>query len=1112
MRQFTLLVILLLTGLFQVAFAQNRSISGRVLDRSTNQGLPGVTVLVKGTTIGTATNNDGGFVLSVPESATTLTFSFIGYTAIDQAIGNGSNINVSLAPDSKQIGEVVVTGALGIQRQSREIGYATATIDDKQLTQARVANVTNGLAGKVSGLQISTLSNGVNPNVRVTLRGQRSITGDNQALIVVDGVLSNSDVLSAINPDDIDDITVLKGANAAALYGSQATNGALIITTKKGNSTGKPTVTFSHTSQFESVSFFPKLQTGFGLGSTDWRESQDLPLFPDNQGTIDDNTPDYYTPDYTAQYQAYENQQFGPAFDGSVRALGLVTENGNIQTMPYVARPNERQNFFNTGYQQQNNASFSGGDEKSKIYLSFQNLKNNGIIPKDQLDRNTFRLNASREFGRLSFGFNASYSSKKIDQTSNIDRDHSPYWQIINTGVQVPLTQYKDWQNNEFANPNGYYNEYYQNPYFVIDNNRTKIRENYLFGDVNASYKLADWITAQYRVGATIINQFAQTTQDRFSYSTYVQAVHPRSASTSAGFVSDLNSNYSRLNSDALLNINKTFGALTTKLILGNNTQVGNASYSAVNSNGLAIPFVSGGVPNLLNRVGNLFASDAQYNYHQTSLFADLTLGYKEFIFLHGSGRNDWTSTLNQKNRSFFYPSGDISIVVSEAIPALKDAAYLDYFKLRGGIARVGQVNLGGTAPGVAQTFGAYALQPTFGLGSGYPFGASTSFTANDRTVSDQLKPEFNRSLEAGAELSLLKRRIALSGTYYNQKITNLTLTAGTSLASGFSSYLVNAGEIKNEGYELDVNLTPIRLENGFEFRIGANYNHNDTKLVSLLPGVDEVPLTTAFNANLYAIKGQSFPVLKGSTYVHDDAGRVVVTQGQNPFTGEAVYFPTKAADAQILGNTQPKDKYGFNTSISYKGFAIAAQAEYRTNYYIYNTFGENLDFTGAGQRSAQYNRQPFTFPNSSYLSGGAYVANTDGQHQTPGGSEFWANAAYNTTIAENYLTSGKFFKLREVTVSYNVPSSVLSSSKFIKGVGLNVFARNLYTWVPKENIYTDPEYSFTGNQSFNASPTGNLGATLGSNSLNQSNAIGINSINQTPPTRFIGASVSATF
>jgi TonB-dependent SusC/RagA subfamily outer membrane receptor len=480
MRQFTLLVILLITGLFQVAIAQNRSISGRVTDRGNNQGLPGVTVLVKGTTIGTATNNDGTFVLSAPPTATTLTFSFVGYTTVEQPIGNGA-VNVALASDAQQIGEVVVTGALGIQRQEREVGYATATLDTKEVTQARVNNVTNGLAGKVSGLQIQTVSSGINPNVRVTLRGSRSLTGNNEALIVVDGVISTNDVLVSLNPDDIASVSVLKGANAAALYGSQASNGALIITTKRGGNASQ--ITLSQTSQFESISFLPKFQNDFGPGANTYTST--LPVFTAN------NTPDG---GYLTQYQGFENQQYGPRFDGSLRPFGEKLADGSVQMLTYEARPDEKRKFFNNGFQVQNGVTFSGGDEKTKFFASYQNVHNNGIVPKDKYDRNTFRFNASRELGRLTAGFNVSYAQQRVDATSNLDQSTSVYWNIFNTTVMAPITSYKDWQTNPYADPNGYYNAFYQNPYFVIDNNRSKDRRNTLLGNIDLSYRVKDWL------------------------------------------------------------------------------------------------------------------------------------------------------------------------------------------------------------------------------------------------------------------------------------------------------------------------------------------------------------------------------------------------------------------------------------------------------------------------------------------------------------------------------------------------------------------------------------------------------------------------------------------
>ena len=1076
MKKFSILVFLMLTCLLQQAFAQDKTLSGRVTDRANGQGLPGVTVLAKGTTVGTSTNSDGAYSLSVPQSATTLTFSFVGYTTVDQAIGSSAAINAVLATDAKELGEVVVTAALGIQRQQREIGYATANLNTKEITQARVTNVTNGLAGKVSGLQIQTLSAGVNPQVRVTLRGTRSVTGNNEALIVVDGVISTNDVLTALNPDDVASIDVLKGANAAALYGSQASNGALIITTKKGGST--PQVTFSQTSQFESLAFLPQFQNEFGPGANVYNST--LPPFtPDN--SVDTN--------YGTQYQGFENQQYGPRFDGSLRPFGEQLANGDIQMLTYEARPDEKRKFFNNGYQAQNGVTFSGGDEKSKFFASYQNVHNNGIVPKDKYDRNNFRFNASRELGKLTVGFNISYSQQRIDATSNLDRDNSVYWNIFNTTVMAPITQYKNWQTDEYANPNGFYNAYYFNPYFILDNNRTNDRRNTLLGNIDLGYKVNDWLRVQYRLGTTSTDQSSLTTQNKFSYDAYTVAGNTNKSGTgTTGFVQDLSSNLTRINSDLFVSMDKTFGDISVRAIVGNNVQQLDSRYSYAASSALATP----GLFNLQNRVGELTGSDARFQTRQYSFYADLTLGYKDFFFLHGSGRNDNISFLDPGNRSFFYPGVDASLIFSNAIPALKDVSFFDYGKLRGGITKVSQVNLGGvTGFGVAATGGAYATNSVFGLGAGFPFGGLTSFSAGNQLVQPGLQPENTLSTEVGTELSFLKHRVSAAFTYYSQKSTNQTLTGSVSRATGYNTLLLNAGEVRNNGFEADLNLTPIRTDNGLTVTVGANYNYNNNEIVSLLPTVHELPLNgTTGNANLYATEGQAFPTLRGSYYQRTADGLIEMTKITDP-DGNTRYYPIKAPDTKIFGNTLPKYKYGFNASINYKGLTLAGQGEYRTGYVVYNTIGENLDFTGGGQRSVMYGRKDFVYPNSAISNdgGATYVPNTAGL--TPGGSEFWASSAYNTGVAENYVTKGDFFKIRELSLSYAVPSALLTRTGFVKGLSLNVYGRNLYTWVPKENIYTDPEFSF-GNST--------------------SNAVGINNVLNTPPTKFYGASLSATF
>ena len=1076
------MVILFMTCLLQQVVAQDRALSGRITDRTSGQALPGATVLVKGTTIGASTNAEGSFSLSVPATATVLSISSIGYTSVEQPIGNDATFTVALAPDVKQLGEVVVTGALGIQRQQQQVGYATASIDTKELTQARVTNVANGLAGKVSGLQIQTLSNGVNSSPRVTLRGSRSLTGNNEALIVIDGVITTNDILGSLNPDDVASIDVLKGANAAALYGSQASNGALIITTKKGGNTSQ--VTFSHTSQFESISFLPKFQTEFGPGSPDFFTNSGQPAFePDNK--VDS--------DYHHQYQGFENQQYGPRFDGSMRPFGQPLADGSVQMLSYEARPGEKEKFFNAGYQAQNGVTFSGGDGKTKFFTSYQNLQNSGIVPKDKFDRNSFRFNASREIGRLNVGFNLSYSLQKANVTSNLDQQSSVYWNVFNTTVMAPLTSYKDYQNNKFAEPNyGYYNAYYYNPYFVIDANRTTDRRNTLQGNLDLSYKVFDWLRLQYRIGTTNIGQTSLTTQNKFS----LDANSPKQINSYAGYVQDLGSSLTRTNSDLFASMDKTFGDISVQAILGNNVQQLDSRYNYVASTALAVPVVSDEYYNLQNRIGNLDGFNARAQTRLVAYYADLTLGYRDFFYLHGSGRYDNTSILDRGNRSFFYPGVDASFVFTNAVPALKELSFLDYGKIRGGITKVSQVNLGGrTGIGVYDNGGAYSLQSTFSPGRGFPFGATPSFSADGAQVQRGLLPEDTRSIETGIELSFFKRRISGAATYYAQKSTGQTVNTSISGATGYNVYRLNAGEVQNRGIELDLNITPVRIENGLSITIGGNFNYNNNEVISLREGLPQLTLlgsgSPTGNATLVAIPGQPFPVLQGTYYQRTEDGRVKMGTTADPTTGDVRYFPLRATDTKIFGNTQPKYRYGFNTNFTYKGITLAGQAELRTGYVVYHAIGEDLDFTGGGQRSAQYGRKDFVYPNSAISTDGGqtYTANNSGL--TPGGSEFWANTpAWNRGVAENYVTSGTFFKIREVSLSYALPGTMLSRIGLLKGASVNIFGRNIFTWVPKENIYTDPEFS---------------GTSVGSN------AVGINSFLQTPPTKFYGASLNVT-
>jgi len=1011
-------------------------------------------------------------------------------------VSNSTNITVALTTDSKQLGEVVVTGALGIQRQEREVGYATATLDTKEITQARPTNFVSGLAGKVSGLQIQTLNNGVNATPRVTLRGSRSLLGNNEALIVIDGVITTNEVLGTLNPDDIASTTILKGANAAALYGSQASNGALIITTKKG--TNVPQVTFSHTSQFESISFLPKFQNEFGPGSPDWYTNSDNA----KAGIFfkPDNTPDT---EYNYQYQGFENQQYGPRFDGQLRPFGYTLPDGSVQQLTYSARPDERTKFFNTGYQMQNGVSFSGGDEKTKFFASYQNVHNNGIVPKDVFDRNSFRFNASREMGRLTIGFNVSYTTRKSDVTSNLDQSTSVYWNVFNTSVMAPLTQYSDYQNNKYSDSNyGYYNAYYYNPYFIIDYNRLRDKRSTVQGDINATFRVRDWLRLQYRLGTTSTDQQSLTTQNKFS----LAGDSPKQIAAYPGFYRDLSSNLTRINSDLFLAADKTFGNFNVKAIVGNNVQVLDSRYTYIASTALAVPAPTDQI-NLSNRIGNLDGGSARFLTHLYAFYGDVTLGFKELLFVHGSVRNDNTSVLASGNRSFVYPGVDASFIFSNAIPALRDASFLDYGKIRGGYTKVSQINLpSATGTGVLETGGAYSLASTYSNGGGFPFGSVPSFTANGALVQANLKPEDTRSVEAGIELSFLKRRIGMGVTYYKQNSVNQTIATAIPYSTGYQSLLLNAGEVENKGLEADLTITPVRLENGLSITLGGNFNYNNNVVLSLPAGLDQLTIGGSGGTDattLVAVKGQAYPQIQGTFYqrVEDGPAKGLVKLTKVSDLSDASltrYVPLKDPGTKLFGNTQPKYKYGFNANIAYKGLSLSGQGELRTGYVVYNAIGGDLDFTGGGARSVTYGRKDFVYPNSAIPQTDAsgnitgYSANTGtGAVLTPGGSEFWANnTTWNRAISENYVTSGTFFKIRQVQLTYAIPAELTSKFGLVKGASIAFFGRNIFTWVPKENIYTDPEFSAT---------------SVGSN------AIGINTFLQTPPTKYYGATLNVT-
>jgi TonB-linked SusC/RagA family outer membrane protein len=1022
-------IMAILVMLVSQAYAQDRTITGQVKSKDDGFPLPGVSVKLKSSKVGTTTGADGKYSLKIPAGqGSVLVFSFIGFNPIEKAV-TGSSVDVMLSENANSLQEVAVVSAGGILRTPKEQGYAATRVTAEQLTAGKSTTIAGGLMAKVPGLQINATGSGANPSYRLVLRGNRSISGNNQALIVLDNVVVPNAVLGNINPEDVEDIQVLNGASGAALYGSDASNGALIITTKKGKN-GQTTIRVANTTTFESISFFPKLQNSFGSGSTSGSQV----------------------------YDPIENQQYGPAFDGSLRNIGRVTSDGSIQSVPYTAN-RDKYDFWDTGISNQTDFSMSSGDERSTMFVSGQYVDGTGTTPKDKYNRATFRINGTR---KLSDKFSANYAVSYIENKGDItSATSSVYNNLLNTPAQIPLLSYQNWKTDKWSMPDNYYNDYYQNPYFTIDNNRQKYKNSYLTGNAELNFKATDYLNFTYRAGITNRYYQAKNSNAGFDYTNFTTDNSSKTDFTAS--VSDQMLNTNQFNTDFLANFKKDISDFSINFIAGFSLKSTGSKNMTDSGSGLVVP----GLYNLSVLTGTPGAGESNTRTRQYGVWGDATFGYKNYLYLHVTGRNDWVSVLAPENRSFFYPAADLSFVATDALSFLKGSKVLDYLKIRAAVSKVGLVN---TDP--------YANVPVFNSTTGYGYG--TGFSQSSTLVSNDLKPEVTKSFEVGADFRLYKSLIDGTVTYYKSSSTDQVITAGIASSTGFTNILLNAGDLKNEGIESALHITPIRTTD-WNLRVGGNFTYNVNKLAYITDLINRIGVNGS--GTIYGVAGYAYPSIIGLDYQRDPQGRVVV----NPLTGNPLVNTT----SQVLGNVQPKARLGLDFTARYKNFTLSALFEYRGGYVIYSPEGGTFDFSGSSARSAYYNREKFVFPNSSYLNAaGEYVANTN-ITVSDGGAGYWTSSSFNTNVTTNYLYSGNYWKLREAALSYRIPESFLKRSKFIKAATLSVQGRNLFLWAAKSNEYSDPDYSANGSDS---------------------NAIGTTSLSQTPPTRYVGGTVSITF
>ncbi|MDB5152814.1 MAG: hypothetical protein JWR54_1565, partial [Mucilaginibacter sp.] len=1057
--------------------------TGTVTAKEDGLPIPGATVKVKGTNVGTQTNTAGKFTLSVP-SGTTLVVSFVGYSAQDIPVGTQSTINVVLVSSSSQLGEVVVTGALGIKRQSREVGYAATQVDAKALTEAKATNFTNGLTAKAPGLVVSTVDNGINPNTRFTLRGMRHIYGNNYALVVLNGVPVSPNEVNTINPDDIESVNILNGASAAALYGSEASNGALIITTKRGSGSGAPVVSYTNTFQLEKISYFPDLQTRFGSYGGEGAPYQDS-----RTGYI--TTP-----------VAYENQSYGPAYNGQPTQLGIPASgaaNAPVQIVPYSTPSRDpRLAFFQTGHSDENNISYSQGDAANSFNLTANRLDRTGTLPKDTYNRTVARVSATKTTGIVKFDFNASYTNSNTS-TAGLGYDGSTILgTLLNTPSWAPLQNYKD-PTQTFADPNTYFNSYGINPYWTVDNSRINTRQDNFNGFIAATVTPTKWMDATYRLSDNFGQAQQQTTRAQVNFNAYALSDPTNGGGTVAssdfpgspssayipgqvtnisqfgdGSVSSAGSagpqGFSRVQQDILLNFHKTFFTdFKTNLLLGNS--IWQEYYQNIQNSSTNL--LVDGFYNIGSILGVPATSQDIERIRQIAYFGDVSIGYKTFAFIEGTLRNDHDSRLSASNRSFWYPSVKGTFVFTDAIPVLKGNRILSYGKLRGAFSQVGDVNIA-----------AYSINPTYAPTGGFPYGNTGGLSLNSTLNNPHLKPELTKEVETGIDLGFFDNRVNISATYYDSHTKDQTLPINVSPSTGYLKAYINIGEVQNTGYEFKADWQVLtKSHNGVGLTLGGNFSIQDSKVISLYQGLNSIQIGGYSNSAVDVVVGKPFPELYSTDVKRDPQGHVIV----DPNTG----MPSADPNLKDMGRLTPKYLLGLTQSVSYKFITLTATSEFRSGYVVYQSGLASATAAGVSALSASSGRQVFVYPNSVINTGTSsnpnYVKNTNTTVQDGALGFFDAGAYYNS--ASSYVVSGAFWKLREANLSFDL-TQWARKSKFIKHASFAFIGRNLLMLRPKTSNWTDPEFAYSSDN----------------------NGVGVSNTSQNPPSRFYGASLNVTF
>ncbi|NOZ47401.1 MAG: SusC/RagA family TonB-linked outer membrane protein [Chlorobi bacterium] len=1090
MKQLILFFTLIWLGIY--ASAQIK-ITGQITDVLSGETLPGASVTIKGTAKGTITDIDGKFAIEASAETDVLVVSFVGYLSEERTIGTQREINVELAQDITQLGDVVVT-ALGIKREKKALGYAVQDISGDKVAETNPTNVVSALTGKVAGVQIITSSGQVGSSSVIKIRGNKSFGGSTQPLFVVDGTPIMNSISSArssttatdfgnaamdIDPSNIESISVLKGASATALYGSRAADGVIMITTKQGTRRKGIGVDITSSVAFDKVYIIPNYQNEYGQGA------YGSEYYWKNDGTYADSS-----------YQAYHDaREFKWGLDGSGRLMnqdeswgsrldvGLMVpqmdspldENGNVTATPWISRPDNVKNFYETGITYSNNIALTAGNEKASGRLTFSNVKQQGVSPNTDQTKNNLGLNTNFKINdKLSFETNINYVeivNKNLPQQGNSMRNpllEFNSWFGRNVNLEYLKDHYDDlvmYNGKKWAYNWVFWENQHPNPYWNAYKNTMSRERRRVFGNVALNYNIADGVKLISRFGTDFYNEHR-----KFVYHKYSRDWTPAYQNATNGIFWEQYLLESESNVDVILQIDRNItDNIRITSIFGTNYRLTSNQYATVTGTNLVVPdFFS-----TSNIEGDPIVSFSKYKKVTNSAYGSVNIGFKNYLFTEFSYRRDWDSSLPEENWSFPYPSLNIGFVFTDAFNI--NIPFISYGKLRAGIAKVGN-----------GTF-SYGLSPVFYSQGATAFNEVNLFGVQSTIPTYNLKPEMTSSKEFGLEMKFFENRLGFDVTYYDAVTENLILPVAVPPSSGFSAWLKNAGSIENKGVELQIYGTPLQTAGGFSWDIDFNWSTNNNTILELEGDMKSLWLTTMYakySMDLYAFPGDEWGVIYGTTFQRNENGDIIV--GSNG-------IPKTTPDRDTLGYVTPDWVGGIRNTFSYKGFYLSALVDFRKGGDIYSLTKAVGQKAGILQSTVEGGiRENGMIVEGVYeenamvdIDGDGVTEDVSGQpNQTVvSAKSYWSNSRNWGELA---IVDGSFIKLREVMLSYKIPNS-LTKKLLIQDATFSIYSHNvalLYT--DKSNdVHIDPEVSAggtisgTGTESYQLPPTRTIGFKL---------------------------------